>query len=190
PGARHDGELEPRVRKLRRVVPRLRAADHGPRAAVRRLSIGLPLRTAGTRSRGARWARPPRRARLPGLRPSRDAVDAAAPERPRVARSRAPARPGDGRRDVRRVSGTLLVTNLLASGAPLADAQAEAETQRELARKARFGGVLNALDIQLDLIRALRGQAARGALGDAHQERRFDAGARSPRERAVWWSWG
>ena len=50
-----------------------------------------------------------------------------------------------------------LITNLLATGTPLAEIQREAENGLEFVRKARFGLVVDILTAQLQLIRALRG---------------------------------
>ena len=50
-----------------------------------------------------------------------------------------------------------LITNLLASGDPLADVQREAEAGLEFARQARFGPVVDIITAQLTLIRTLRG---------------------------------
>ena len=50
-----------------------------------------------------------------------------------------------------------LITNLLASGDPLAEVQHEAEAGLEFARRARFGIVVDFITTQLQLIRTLRG---------------------------------
>jgi PAS domain S-box-containing protein len=55
-------------------------------------------------------------------------------------------------------SGDHLITNFLAAGDPLADAQPEAETVLAFARKARFGFVIDIAASQLGLIRTLRGR--------------------------------
>jgi PAS domain S-box-containing protein len=51
-----------------------------------------------------------------------------------------------------------LLTNLIASGAPLAETESEAERALEFARKARFGLVFDIVSGQLALIRTLRGR--------------------------------
>ena len=51
-----------------------------------------------------------------------------------------------------------LLTNLIASGAPLAETESEAERALEFARKARFGLVIDIVSGQLALIRTLRGR--------------------------------
>ncbi|MFY9327187.1 MAG: PAS domain S-box protein, partial [Georgfuchsia sp.] len=53
--------------------------------------------------------------------------------------------------------GNNLVTNLLASGEPLAEIQQEAEHRLQSAQKASFGLVIDMITGQLGLIRALRG---------------------------------
>ena len=50
-----------------------------------------------------------------------------------------------------------LITNLLASGDPLAEVQHEAEAALDFARRARFGLVVDFITTQLQLIRTLRG---------------------------------
>lgn len=50
-----------------------------------------------------------------------------------------------------------IITNLLATGDPLADVQREAENGLEFARKARFGLNIDIIAVQLKLIRTLRG---------------------------------
>ena len=50
-----------------------------------------------------------------------------------------------------------LITNLLAAGDPLAEAQTEAENGLEFARKIKFGFVIGKIAAQLGLIRTLRG---------------------------------
>ena len=52
-----------------------------------------------------------------------------------------------------------LITQLLASGDPLAEVQAEAEAGLDFARRARFGLVVDIITAQLQLIRTLRGLA-------------------------------
>jgi len=69
---------------------------------------------------------------------------------------------------------SLLVTNLLAAGAPLSEAQAEAEAAQSFARKTRFGLIADFIEGQLGLIRSLRG--ATHALGSFSREG-FDAAA-------------
>ena len=51
-----------------------------------------------------------------------------------------------------------LLTNLIASGTPLAETESEAERALEFARKARFGLVIDIISGQLSLIRTLRGR--------------------------------
>jgi PAS domain S-box-containing protein len=61
-----------------------------------------------------------------------------------------------------------LITNLLASGAPLQDIQREAEAGLDFVRKARFGLVADIIATQLQLVRALRGETTETArLDDA-----------------------
>ena len=50
-----------------------------------------------------------------------------------------------------------LITNLLASGDPLAEVQREVEKGLAFAEKARFGFVIDLITVQLGLIRTLRG---------------------------------
>jgi len=54
-------------------------------------------------------------------------------------------------------SGINLNTNLLVAGDPLVEVQREAENGLELARKTRFGFVIDVITVQLGLIRTLRG---------------------------------
>ncbi len=54
-------------------------------------------------------------------------------------------------------SGDHLITNLLAAGDPLDDAQREAENGLAFAQKARFGPVIDRMSAQLGLIQTLRG---------------------------------
>jgi predicted ATPase len=54
-------------------------------------------------------------------------------------------------------SGDHLITNLLAAGDPLDDAQLEAENGLAFAQKARFGPVIDRMTAQLGLIQSLRG---------------------------------
>src|SRR6202789_3386970 len=54
-------------------------------------------------------------------------------------------------------SGDHLVTNFLAAGDPLDDAQREAENGLAFAQKARFGPVIDRMSAQLGLIQTLRG---------------------------------
>src|SRR6266568_282123 len=54
-------------------------------------------------------------------------------------------------------SRTVAITDLLATGEPLAEVQREAETGLEFAQKVRFGFVADIIDGQLRLIRTLRG---------------------------------
>ncbi len=62
-----------------------------------------------------------------------------------------------------------LLTNLLATGDPLAEVQREAETGLEFASKVVFGIVIHVLTIQLAFIRTLRGLTAKfGSLSDGH----------------------
>ncbi len=70
-----------------------------------------------------------------------------------------------------------LNTNLAAAGDPLADAQREAETGLEFARKTRFDFVIDVITVQLQLIRTLRGATAEfGCLDDEHfEELRFES---------------
>ena len=55
------------------------------------------------------------------------------------------------------ISCNNLLTQLLASGAPLADVQREAEAGLDFAHRARFGLVVGLISAQLRLIRTLRG---------------------------------
>src|ERR1700761_2981295 len=62
-----------------------------------------------------------------------------------------------------------LLTNLLATGDPLAEVQREAETGLEFASKVVFGVVINVLMAQLAFIRTLRGLTTTfGSLNDGH----------------------
>ncbi|RXH24168.1 histidine kinase [Bradyrhizobium nanningense] len=69
-----------------------------------------------------------------------------------------------------------LVTNLLASGTPLAETQSEAERAFEFARKARFGLIFDIVGGQLALIRTLRGLTSTlGSFNDGEfDETRFE----------------
>ena len=69
-----------------------------------------------------------------------------------------------------------LVTNLLASGTPLAETQSEAESALEFARKARFRLIFDIVSGQLALIRALRGLTSTfGSFNDGgFDETRFE----------------
>ena len=86
-----------------------------------------------------------------------------------------------------------LVTNLLASGDPLADVQREAEAGLDFARQARFGIVVDFITTQLQLIRTLRGLTpAFGWLEDAgFSEGRFEQHLESDPSlvMAVCWYW-
>ncbi|MBO0717722.1 MAG: histidine kinase, partial [Rhizobiales bacterium] len=55
------------------------------------------------------------------------------------------------------ISCNNMITQFLASGAPLADVQQEAEAGLDFARRARFGVVVSLITAQLVLIRTLRG---------------------------------
>ena len=70
-----------------------------------------------------------------------------------------------------------LITQLLASGDPLAEVQREAEVGLDFARQARFGLVVNLITAQLQLIRTLRGLTpAFGCFDDAGcDEEQFEA---------------
>jgi PAS domain S-box-containing protein len=62
-----------------------------------------------------------------------------------------------------------LITNLLATGDPLAEVQRETEAGLEFASKVQFGIVMDILTAQLALIRTLRGLTTKfGSLGDGH----------------------
>jgi PAS domain S-box-containing protein len=64
-----------------------------------------------------------------------------------------------------------LLTNLLATGDPLAEVQREAETGLEFASKVVFGIVIHVLTTQLAFIRTLRGLTTKfGSLSDGHFE--------------------
>jgi len=86
-----------------------------------------------------------------------------------------------------------LVTNLLASGDPLADVQREAEAGLDFARQARFGIVVDFITTQLQLIRTLRGLTpAFGCFEDAgFSEGRFEQHLESDPSlvMAVCWYW-
>jgi hypothetical protein len=86
-----------------------------------------------------------------------------------------------------------LVTNLLASGDPLADVQREAEAGLDFARQARFGIVVDFITTQLQFIRTLRGLTlAFGWLEDAgFSEGRFEQHLESDPSlvMAVCWYW-
>jgi predicted ATPase len=86
-----------------------------------------------------------------------------------------------------------LVTNLLASGDPLADVQRDAEAGLDFARRARFGIVVDFITTQLQLIRTLRGLTpAFGCFEDAgFSEGRFEQHLESDPSlvMAVCWYW-
>jgi PAS domain S-box-containing protein len=69
-----------------------------------------------------------------------------------------------------------LITNLLATGDPLADVQREAENCLEFVRKVRYGLVIDDISAQLALIRTLRGLTPNfGVFDDEHfNEARFE----------------
>jgi len=90
-------------------------------------------------------------------------------------------------------SGDHLITNLLAAGDPLDDAQREAENGLAFAQKARFGPVIDRMTAQLGLMRSLRGLTTTfGSLDDGQFdelriEHRF---ARNPElAHAECWYW-
>jgi PAS domain S-box-containing protein len=72
--------------------------------------------------------------------------------------------------------GSQLVTNLLAAGDPLDDAQNQAENGLAFAQNARFGSVVDRMTAQLGLIRTLRGLTPTfGSFEDEHlDERRIE----------------
>ena len=71
--------------------------------------------------------------------------------------------------------GNQTITNFLAAGDPLAEAQREAEHGLAFAQKARFGTVIDAIAAQLALIRTLRGLTPRfGCFDDAGVQRGAD----------------
>ena len=85
-----------------------------------------------------------------------------------------------------------LITNLIASGTPLAEAQREAENSLEFARKARFGVIFDIVGTQLGLIRTLRGFTSTfGSFDDSEfDEIRFEQHLQDPRlEFAACWYW-
>ena len=85
-----------------------------------------------------------------------------------------------------------LITNLLASGAPLGEIQREAEIGLDFVRKARFGLVVDILIGQLQLVRALRGLTAGfSSLNDAgFDEEEFERHLEDPRLAiAACWYW-
>jgi PAS domain S-box-containing protein len=66
-------------------------------------------------------------------------------------------------------SGDHLITNLLAAGDPLDDAQREAENGLAFAQRARFGPVIDRMSAQLGLIQTLRGLTPTfGSFDDGH----------------------
>jgi len=73
-----------------------------------------------------------------------------------------------------------LITNLLATGTPLADVEREAEIGLEFVRKAKFGLVEDIIATQLQLVRTLRGATARfssfddAGFSEARLERHFE----------------
>ena len=71
---------------------------------------------------------------------------------------------------------TVLNTNLLAAGDPLAEVQGEVQAGLEFATKIRFGHVMDCIEGQLGLIRTLRGLTAKfGSFNDQHfDEQRFE----------------
>jgi hypothetical protein len=73
-------------------------------------------------------------------------------------------------------SRNALITNLLATGDPLADVQREAETDLEFATNIRLGLVIDCITAQLGLMRTLRGLTARfGVFNDERfDELRFE----------------
>ena len=103
--------------------------------------------------------------------------------------------------DIARESGDLvfmgyalrtLITNLIASGTPLAEAQREAENSLEFARKARFGVIFDIVSTQLGLIRTLRGFTSTfGSFDDSEfDEIGFEQHLQDPRlEFAACWYW-
>jgi PAS domain S-box-containing protein len=103
--------------------------------------------------------------------------------------------------DIARESGDLvflgyalrtLITNLIASGTPLAEVQREAESSLEFARKARFGVIFDVVSTQLGLIRTLRGFTSKfGSFDDSEfDEIRFEQHLQDPRhEFAGCWYW-
>jgi predicted ATPase/signal transduction histidine kinase len=103
--------------------------------------------------------------------------------------------------DIARESGDLvfmgyalrtLITNLIASGTPLAETQREAENSLEFARKARFGVIFDIVSTQLGLIRTLRGHTSIfGHFDDSDfDEIRFEKHLQDPRlEFAACWYW-
>ena len=86
-----------------------------------------------------------------------------------------------------------LVTNLIASGTPLAETQGEAESALAFARKAKFGLIFDIVSGQLALIRTLRGRTPTfGSFNDGEfDETRFEQHLRQdPRLAfAACWYW-
>jgi predicted ATPase/C4-dicarboxylate-specific signal transduction histidine kinase len=84
-----------------------------------------------------------------------------------------------------------LITNLLASGTPLAETQREAESALEFATKARFGVIFDVVSTQLGLIRTLRGStSAFGSFDGEFDEVPFEQHLQDPRhEFAACWYW-
>jgi PAS domain S-box-containing protein len=86
-----------------------------------------------------------------------------------------------------------LVTNLLAAGDPLSDAQREAENGLEIVRGVRFGLVIDVAIAQLALIRILRGRALDFTFFDdaPFDERRFEQHLENDPRRAIaaCWYW-
>ena len=81
------------------------------------------------------------------------------------------------------ISRNNLLTQLLASGAPLAEVQREAEAGLDFARRARFALVGGLITAQLQLIRTLRGLTpVFGCFDDdGFDEQQFERGWRTSR---------
>ena len=86
-----------------------------------------------------------------------------------------------------------LITNLLASGDPLADVQREAEAGLDFARQARFGLVIDRITTQIQFIKTLRGLTpVLGSFDDAvFDERTFERHLHGEAHQAIaaCWYW-
>jgi PAS domain S-box-containing protein len=87
------------------------------------------------------------------------------------------------------ISCNNLLTQLLASGAPLAEVYQEAKAGLDFARRARFGVVVNLITAQLGLIRTLRGLTpVFGCFNDAgFEEEQFEQRLAAESSLATYW---
>lgn len=105
--------------------------------------------------------------RLFALWERRYAVDATRQNGTRACSARFRRREQDGDLTFAAYSWYQLITNLLATGDPLAEVQREAEAGLEFAGKALFGTVVDILTAQLAIVRTLRGLTTKfGSFGD------------------------